>query len=277
MPSSFNNKESFSEKMQDENTRRSYILAAVAICLALIVVTVAAVIANRSRTNELPDATDTEKTTLKSDTTEKTTDSEKATETEKQTQKPSSGGSSNVSSGLPSFSLPVAGTLTNKHDPELQVFSPTMQDYRVHLGVDIETTENAPVYSAADGTVSKIWVDTLMGYCIAIKHSGNCVTVYKNLAATLPEGIVEGSSVRSGQLIATVGNSAMVEVADEPHLHFEMTVADLAVDPLEYFDEESLKAITKEQLVCVQDFFSYFVLGIFSTFLRKGGAKTFQT
>ena len=121
-----------------------------------------------------------------------------------------------------------------------------MQDYRVHLGIDIQTSENAPVYAAADGTVSKIWVDTLMGYCVAVKHSGNCVTVYKNLAATLPEGISEGASVRSGQLIATVGNSAMVEVADEPHLHFEMTVSDLAVDPLKYFDEETLKAIIKE-------------------------------
>jgi murein DD-endopeptidase MepM/ murein hydrolase activator NlpD len=245
MPSSFNNKQGFDEKVQDEKIRKSYILTAVAICLALIIITVCAVIANRSRDSEIPEQKETEKSTVKLDETEKPTESEKATETEKPTQKPS-GGSTNVSTGLPSFTLPVSGTLTNKHDPELQVFSPTMQDYRVHLGIDIQTAENAPVYAAADGTVSKIWVDTLMGYCVAVKHSGNCVTVYKNLAANLPEGIVEGTSVRSGQLIATVGNSAMVEVADEPHLHFEMTVSDLAVDPLEYFDDEALGAITKE-------------------------------
>lgn len=246
MPSSFNNKQSFGEKMKDENLRRSYILTAVALCLAVIIITVTAIVANRSKDNELPETKETEKSTVKLDETEKTTDTEKPTETEKQTQKPSGNGSTNVNSGLPAFSLPVSGTLTNKHDPELQVFSPTMQDYRVHLGVDIQTAENAPVYAAADGTVSKIWVDTLMGYCVAVKHSGNCVTVYKNLSATLPEGIAEGVAVRSGQLIATVGNSAMVEVADEPHLHFEMTVSDLAVDPLEYFDEDALKAISKE-------------------------------
>ena len=246
MPSSFNSKESFGEKMKDEKLRRSYILTAVALCLALVIITVCAVIANRSRNNEIPEPTPTEKSTVKLDESNNSTDTEKATEAEKTTQKPSGSNSTNVSSGLPSFSLPVSGTLTSKHDPELQVFSPTMQDYRVHLGIDIQTAENAPVYAAADGTVSKIWVDTLMGYCVAIKHSGNCVTVYKNLSATLPEGIAEGVSVRSGQLIATVGSSAMVEVADEPHLHFEMTVSDLAVDPLEYFDEESLKAITKE-------------------------------
>lgn len=246
MSSSFNNKPSFGEKMKDEKLRRSYILTAIAICLALVIVTVCAVIANRSRANELPKIKETEKSTTKVQQTEKATDTERVTDTEKATQKPSGNGSANVSSGLPSFSLPTSGTLTNKHDPELQVFSPTMQDYRVHLGIDIETAENAPVYAAADGTVSKIWIDTLMGYCVAIKHSGNCVTVYKNLASTLPDGISEGASVRSGQLIATVGNSAMVEVADEPHLHFEMTVSDLAVDPLEYFDEDALKTITKE-------------------------------
>ena len=245
MPS-FNNKKSFSEKFKDEKLRRSYILTAVALCLAVVIITVTAGIANREDASAQPTIKETEKSTVKIDSTEKPTETAPQSETEKQTQKPASNGSSNVSSSLPSFTLPVSGTLTNKHDPELQVFSPTMQDYRVHLGIDIETEENAPVYSAADGTVSKIWVDTLMGYCVAIKHSGNCVTIYKNLSPTLPEGIAEGVSVREGQLIATVGASAMVEVADEPHLHFEMTISDLAVDPLEYFDEESLKAINKE-------------------------------
>ena len=244
MPSSFNNKQSFGEKMKDDKTRRSYILTAVALCLALVIITVTAIIANKSKEATIPDEKESEKQTYTATDSDKGTETTKPTETEKATQKPS-GGSSNVSSGLPSFGLPVSGTLTNKHDPELQVFSQTMNDYRVHLGIDIETAENAPVYAAADGKISKIWVDTLMGYCVAITHSGNCVTVYKNLSATLPEGITEGASVRAGQLIATVGNSAMVEVADEPHLHFEMTVSDLAVDPLEYFDEESLKAITK--------------------------------
>ena len=78
---------------------------------------------------------------------------------------------------------------------------------------------------------------------MAIEHSGDCYTIYKNLSETVPEGIAEGISVRAGQLIGSVGESAMVEIAEEPHLHFEMTVADLSVDPLEYFDEESLETL----------------------------------
>ena len=49
--------------------------------------------------------------------------------------------------------------------------------------------------------------------------------------------------MRAGQLIASVGDSAMIEVADEPHLHFEMTVSDLAVDPLKYFDQKALESL----------------------------------
>ena len=41
----------------------------------------------------------------------------------------------------------------------------------------------------------------------------------------------------------------MVEVADEPHLHFEITVGDLAVDPLEYFDDNALESIKKDTSV----------------------------
>ena len=243
MPSSFNNKQSFWQKLKSKNVNRSYVLTMLALTLAIVVIIVAAVAANRTKKpTETPE--DTQKVTDR--VTEKPT--EEVTEpeaTEKQTDKPSS----SVAGKLPSFILPVSGNLTREHDPSLQVFSPTMQDYRVHLGIDLTTKADAPVYAAADGKISKIWVDTLMGYCIAIQHSGDCVTVYKNLAETLPEGIAEGVSVRSGQLIATVGDSAMVEIADEPHLHFEMTVSDLAVDPLEYFDEDALATIKKDTVV----------------------------
>ena len=246
MPSSFNNKQSLWQKLKNKRINRSYLFTVLALVVALVVIIAAAIASNRSKEpTKLPDDSGNKITERP---TEKPT--EKPTEPEV-TEKPtgSVGGSVSTGNKIPTFILPVSGKITNKHDPTLQVFSPTMQDYRVHIGVDLATKENAPVYAAADGKISKIWVDTLMGYCIAIKHSGDCVTVYKNLAETLPEGIAEGASVRSGQLIATVGESAMVEIADEPHLHFEMTVGELAVDPLEYFDESALESAKKEEIV----------------------------
>ena len=246
MPSSFNNKQSLWQKLKNKRINRSYLFTVLALVVALVIIIAAAIASNRSKEpTKLPDDSGNKITERP---TEKPT--EKPTEPEV-TEKPtgSVGGSVSTGNKIPTFILPVSGKITNKHDPTLQVFSPTMQDYRVHIGVDLATKENAPVYAAADGKISKIWVDTLMGYCIAIKHSGDCVTVYKNLAETLPEGIAEGASVRSGQLIATVGESAMVEIADEPHLHFEMTVGELAVDPLEYFDESALESAKKEEIV----------------------------
>ena len=124
------------------------------------------------------------------------------------------------------------------------MYSNTLGDWRVHLGIDSTTTEGASVYSAADGTVARVWKDEMMGYSIAIKHSGDCYTFYQNLSETLPDGLVEGGTVRAGQLIGTIGDSAMVEIAEEPHLHFEMTVADLLVDPLEYFSEDALRSLS---------------------------------
>jgi len=146
----------------------------------------------------------------------------------------------------PSLILPVSGALTKGHDLTLQVFSNTMQDYRVHNGIDIAATLGSPVYAAAAGTVSAIWEDVSYGTCISVAHSGDCITYYKNLNPILAEGITVGAEVKQGQLIAAVGDSAMVEIADEPHLHFEMTVGKEHVDPTEYFDSASVAILDQD-------------------------------
>ena len=57
----------------------------------------------------------------------------------------------------------------------------------------------------------------------------------------------EGVTVKAGQTIGYVGESAMVEIAEEPHLHFEMTVNGIAVDPLAYFEEEAVATLAKDE------------------------------
>ena len=235
------NKNSFLNKLKNSKTNRAAVVSAVLIVATLITVIAVTVALNRSKKEVLPPL---DSGTHTPDTQTPTPEDTKPPVNEPEdTEPPSNNVSKPVEDKLPSFVLPVKGSILKKHDATLQVYSLTMGDYRVHLGIDVVTTENAPVYAAADGKIEKIWEDVKMGYCIAVKHSGDCVTVYKNLGETLPEGISEGVSVRSGQLIATVGNSAMVEIAEEPHLHFEMTVGGLAVDPLEYYDEKALEAL----------------------------------
>lgn len=232
-----NPKQSFREKLKNANVNRATIITAVLLVVAVITIVAVTVSTNRTKKDEILPPT----TNPPAATTPAPTPTTPPTSAPQQTPPPTN--DSPVEEKLPSFALPVSGVLSKSHDATLQVYSNTMKDYRVHLGVDLVTEQNAPVYAAADGTVSRVWGDVLMGNCIAIKHSGNCYTIYKNLGDTLPEGIAEGVSVKSGQLIGSVGESAMLEIAEEPHLHFEMTVADLAVDPLEYFDEKALESL----------------------------------
>ena len=154
---------------------------------------------------------------------------------------------STPSSAVPELSLPVSGSVSKGHDTSIQVFSATTGDYRIHLGVDMTTVEDAPVMAAADGVISKIWDDPMMGKCLAISHSGDCYTIYKNLDTALPDDITVGASVTAGQQIGTVGETATLELAEEPHLHMEMTVGGLAVDPMEYFSAQALAAIGTDQ------------------------------
>ena len=240
MSEEFNDKPTLAERLKNLNVNRRAVVSGCVIAIAVITVTAIAIASNRAKKQDV-DVPNIKTPTVETEKVDPPKEEVKKPTEEKPSSKPII--SAPVEDKLPSFVLPVSGALSGKHDADMQVFSNTMNDYRVHLGVDIVTSASAPVYAAADGKVDKIWEDVLMGYCIAIKHSGNCYTIYKNLAETLPEGIAEGVSVRSGQLIASVGDSAMVEVAQEPHLHFEMTVADLGVDPLEYFDENALASL----------------------------------
>ena len=141
------------------------------------------------------------------------------------------------------LSLPAQGVVAKGHDSTIQVWSETMGDYRVHLGIDIQTAEGAPVYAAADGKVAKVWDDALMGRCVAIEHEGDVYTFYKNLSKSLADGIEQGKSVKGGQKLGTVGSTAISELADEPHLHLEMTVNGLAVDPRDYFSNEAKQSL----------------------------------
>ena len=144
------------------------------------------------------------------------------------------------------LALPVVGQMYKGHDSTLQVYSNTMGDYRVHLGVDIATAPEAPVYAAADGEVQKVWDDSMMGTCVAVAHKDNAVTIYKNLAKELAEGIEVGATVTRGQQLGMVGDTAVVEMADEPHLHFEVTVNGLSVNPMDYFSREDVDALSED-------------------------------
>ena len=48
-----------------------------------------------------------------------------------------------------------------------------------------------------------------------------------------------GTKLDSGAKIGCVGDSAISELADEPHLHFEVIVNEASVNPLDYISEDA--------------------------------------
>lgn len=146
------------------------------------------------------------------------------------------------------FICPLSGVVSRKHDTETLVFSNTMGDWRIHTGVDITTSLGATVSCVADGTVKEVFDDAMMGKCVSVTHADGVVSIYRNLAEELADGITAGASIAAGDAIGTVGESALCELADEPHLHFEMTVNGAPVDPLSLLSEES-----RESSLTVED------------------------
>ncbi len=219
-------------KLKDLRVNRAVYLSSIVILLALAVVLAITAATNRAKKNDTTPPDDTVQTL--------------PNETPSTDEAPTGGSPDTPSSTVPEMSLPVSGKLLKAHNAELQVFSQTMQDFRVHLGIDIVTSENAEVFAAANGTVQKIWEDPMMGWSVAIAHNGDCVTVYKNLAKEMAPEICEGATVRQGQLLGTVGDSAMIEIAEDPHLHMEMTVKGLQVNPLDYFSAAVVAALSED-------------------------------
>lgn len=138
---------------------------------------------------------------------------------------------------VPEYYKPVSGDIVTAHSVTELVFSPTMQDYRTHTGVDISAEKGTSVVSYTDGTVSAVYSDPFYGTVVELTHANGVVTVYANLEELLPEGISEGSTVKAGQEIGTVGNTAIIESATVPHLHFEVKVGERNVDPQIYLDK----------------------------------------
>ncbi len=162
------------------------------------------------------------------------TDTETETETDTQPDLPQN--------AVPELVAPVSGTVCKMHDLDMPVYSMTMEDWRVHSGIDITAAMGSDVKVVADGTVDSVWEDPLMGVCVSVKHGGDVTSVYKNLGETLPAGIVKGASVKQNDVIGVIGETALIEIAEEPHLHFEVLVGAEAMDPLDYISEESQNA-----------------------------------
>ena len=129
---------------------------------------------------------------------------------------------------------PVDGKILNDYTGDKPVKSKTLDDWRIHSGIDLEAQLNAQVKTVGDGVVEKIYTDRELGCCILINHQNGFQTLYANLLEN-GEIVQEGDAVSAGDIIGGVGKTAITEVGEAAHLHFELLLDGKNVNPNDYF------------------------------------------
>ena len=127
------------------------------------------------------------------------------------------------------FVKPVEGDIVRDFAVDSLVYSDTLQEWTTHTGIDIKADKTTVVKSAEAGIVKTIKNDPRYGLTVIVEHENGFQTVYSNLLTS--EFVVEGEKVEKGQSLGTVGNTAAFEIADEPHLHFEILKDSVQIDP----------------------------------------------
>lgn len=127
---------------------------------------------------------------------------------------------------------PLNGEVLAAFSVDTLAYNPTLEDWRIHDGVDIAAQAGTTVLAASSGTVSAVLDDPLMGTTVIIDHDGGYQTTYANLQAT--PTVEAGDAVTAGQIIGAVGTTAAAESAQAAHLHFSVNQNGTLVDPNEF-------------------------------------------
>lgn len=120
----------------------------------------------------------------------------------------------------PTYIKPISGgTLTSYFGPRWG---------RMHEGVDWGVATGTNVYASSGGQVISAGLNGGYGYCVLIQHPDGRRTRYAHLSKIT---VSYGEYVEQGERIGLSGNTGN---STGPHLHFEMIINGVAVNPLNY-------------------------------------------
>jgi murein DD-endopeptidase MepM/ murein hydrolase activator NlpD len=128
------------------------------------------------------------------------------------------------------YVLPIEGNIITDYSSQTPIYNKTMDDWRVHDGIDIAGNIGTPVKACADGTVSDVKIDDMLGQEVIIQHGGGVMSVYANLTNQVQ--VKKGQKVETGEVIGAVGQTATGEISLVPHLHYAMLKNGQYADPL---------------------------------------------
>jgi murein DD-endopeptidase MepM/ murein hydrolase activator NlpD len=136
---------------------------------------------------------------------------------------------------IPSL-IPVEGVRTSSGFGMRE--HPILGRRRAHKGIDLAGPVGTPVYAPADGVVAKAEWFSSYGLYIQVEHGGELETRYGHLSRL---NVAAGQFVHKGDLIGFIGTTGR---STGPHLHYEVRVAGVAVNPLPYMQESVHESAT---------------------------------
>lgn len=104
--------------------------------------------------------------------------------------------------------------------------------YIENKGVDYANGKKFDVIAVADGIVTKVTNDDIVGITIKIKHNDNNISSYQSLSEAK---VQEGDMINKGEVIGVSGSNKLNEELKD-HLHFELYVNDKLVNPEIFFN-----------------------------------------
>lgn len=141
---------------------------------------------------------------------------------------------------------PVPGAvLTDRFGPRAAI--PGVVAAQLHSGQDYSAATGTPVLAAHTGTITNVWWDT---FADGTPAGGNMVEISADGYATRyahldSPAVYVGQTVTVGEVIGWVGSTG---AATGPHLHFELLIGTVFVDPVPYIEEEDMTPAQAKQL-----------------------------
>lgn len=182
---------------------------------------------NDNEIDEIKNSLETNADTAQNNITEKNGTIEKEQNKQEETNKVNEDKAQEIK-----FIYPIEGEVIKEFAKDSLIYSETLEEWVTHTGIDIKAERATVVKSVADGTVKSIKNDPRFGLTVTIEHSDGYTSSYSSLLTA--EFVKEGEKVTQGQTIGTVGNSAVFEVAQDNHLHFELLKDGSNINPEMY-------------------------------------------
>ncbi len=101
-----------------------------------------------------------------------------------------------------------------------------------HMGIDIAVDEGVPIAAANNGRVAYVAFGPTHGNCVLIDHGDGVFSGYSHMSQV---NVQVGQMVNKGDTIGLVGRTGM---ATGPHLHWEIDVRGLPVNPVQWTLED---------------------------------------